>query len=1457
MPYIGLLIAILIIIFQGTIRKYTADYVGNWLVNSLKDSTKGNYTIDYDFVRFDVFTKELRIQNFNLALDTTVIDQETYLQQYTNLVDLSTPLVVLKLESLWDLIVNEKMLIVYIGMQEPNIKLVRSENLTQEENQENQQVATEKIRVYLEEIEIDSFRILNGALQVDLQNELQQDLVDFRIRNFSTLLRGFKLDEISPDKLFQGIYAEELELEILDQEIILPRLHHKIQFERLWVSSVDSVIRLDTLSIQPLASADSSFMSNLVLDELALTGIDFRRAYDENKLEINKLELNNPDFSLTKKGTPAEANESFNPGQLLFEEIILHEIRLNKGKVNLDINRKISADHIYLKVNNYSIDSSMIFLEDLTQNLQDFSFNATNSIIELPDSIHELKIGNLAINAEDSVALINNIQVNPISSRRSYNLYKERGVSLINYSSIKEIYLDGIDFNQAISHQQFVIDSIHISSPTANLTEYPYIKRNQSEEEKLSFLISKASIANGQVNYNKRQNGQNNRSQVKGISLFINQLYPDIGKPIAFDNLNLYVREGFSEVKSLAHTIRFSNLSSRNLTSFDIAELSFTPDSATIEGEKLNFKSNNLKIRGFNQAQLTSGTLKLDELTVESLSLNADFSSSRKQSKGSRILNKAIINKFYFNKGQIDIITKENDLTVADVSTLIDSLHYDATDVARAFPVDFKDLLLSHGKFSVKSKINGTIISGKLGRLSETDSLINFEDITFTAGNNVKGRLKEIYLKGFDRNAFLVSNGLKFSYLFVDQPRIEIKQARNSPTIFQFNNDSIRNAILKQFSFVKFDSVLNRNANIILSADNRTTIVDNLNIIIRDYVCDTTTSAIDVLQSNEALLRVDNIITTSLRDTVSVKGISLDMINNTLYTGSINVSVHQKMGTIKAQIPGVVANGFSSTKLLNRDFSLDTIRLSLATISMSTHDSIDNSIDIGNASGELGMAIKGLFKKSENLMYDTIFKTKVAPILIDKIELDSSKNINFKDILTKLKLARNIKEEEPGEVVHEDSLIKVTLAKKAISTHGNIKYIALYNSVFKWHENDKPHEYLGNINFSIDIHNLILDTLNDFNVYNHIQDLSVKIRNYKLDFADSLNRFSFDELKLSTQDESIAIQNITLTPRVDKYDYANKVGYQKGWHHLQNLDVNIEKLNMFKLLSDKVLYVQNIDVANGILDIFKDKELPIPVNQRKPMLQDAIRSIDIPISIDSVSVDNIKINFSSRLSSRMPEGSLEFYELQASVTNIVNIDSLISKNANLNIRASTKMMNKGLLTANFDFDMGDENNPFKFEAHLSSMPANDFNGLLEALAFVSVESGVINDLSMKAEGDNYYATGNMKFLYNDLKVSTINKKNLKTKGMGKVMKTFFANAFVVKKNNPGFKFFPRDGAMYYERDPQKIIIDYVTKTALSGVVSSIGARNARKDIKKIQKESKKQKDAERKALKKASKKTVP
>ncbi|RLD23388.1 MAG: hypothetical protein DRI71_05420, partial [Bacteroidetes bacterium] len=301
---------------------------------------------------------------------------------------------------------------------------------------------------------------------------------------------------------------------------------------------------------------------------------------------------------------------------------------------------------------------------------------------------------------------------------------------------------------------------------------------------------------------------------------------------------------------------------------------------------------------------------------------------------------------------------------------------------------------------------------------------------------------------------------------------------------------------------------------------------------------------------------------------------------------------------------------------------------------------------------------------------------------------------------------------------------------------------------------------------------------------------------------------------------------------------------------------SLKKLNLFNLVNNKELHIEKISTYNGTFDIFKDKTLPIPVNKRVPMPQDALKNLDLAIAIDSVEVENLRINFTSRLNASNPEGSINFQELNATVSNIVNTESAILENPYTIVSASTKIMGQGQLDANFNFDFSDEHNGFIFDAHLESMEAQAFNNILEALAFVKVESGQIKDLKLEAQGDNYYAIGNMLFEYNNLKVSTINKKNLKTKGMGTAIITFFANAFVVKKNNPAFKFFPREGAMYYERDPQKVVIDYVTKTAISGLISSIGARNVSKDIKKKQKAEKKQMDDERKALKKASKKSV-
>jgi len=1469
LPYVGIIIAVIIIIFQGTIRRYTANLVGDWLISNLKESTEGKYTLEYDFVRFDIFTKELRIQNLNLTLDTTIINKDVYLEENSNLVDLSTPVVILKLRSLWDLILNDKLLIAYVGMQEPRVKLIRSESLSEEEVEVKQEVATEKVRTYLREMAIDSFRIIDGALQVGLQNAQKQELIDFSVRNFSILLKGFKLDEKNPRKLFRGIYAKDLELNIKNQKLTIPQLHHEIQFKKLRVSTTDSIIRFDTLQIIPLTSADSSYNTKLFLKNLSLSRIDFRKAYDDYEIDIGKMLIDAPKWVFTNKGENISTTKKVKALNSPFQQMVIGEIELKNGDIDLNLDRKMSSKKLNAVIRNYHIDTSQLSLKSLTNNIKNLQLSATNNMIELNDSIHQAEIGHLRVSTQDSMVLINQLKISPIATRRKYKLYKQRGTRFVNYSTIKQLYLGGININQIINQHQLLADSALLVSPNIRITEYPYITQNTLAKTAFPFLIKSVFMSQGNVYYNKRFSGKNHKTQLNGISLTLNNLYPGLANRVNFDSVDFSIREGFSEIKSIGHTLRFKKLVSNNLKNIDIESLTLAPDSVTLPYGKLDIKANEIRLRGLDHHLVnTTGTVIIDEFLAAKIGFNADLKNKLLKSKNSNLLQHIVINNFELKRGDFEVIDKASQFSIENVEAFSDSLNLHLAKNSDLNPVTFKNFILKHDQLNYKNKLKTLSLSARSGSYSQLDSLLKFDDLSFVSGKNIKGIVGLVSLKGLEQSELLSNKGLHFNYLLLNKSSVNINGEISNGSGLVFNNDNLKHQFLSQLSYINFDSIKYQNADIIINSKKRTSTIHNLNSIIRYYNLDTTTAAINVLQPKQINLTSSLITTQSKSDTISIQDINLDLARNTLLTGSINLAVVKGGSVLKASIPNFYANGFNTTNLLNQNFSLDTIRFSNAKVNLQTQDSSKNQEE-PKFKKELEKAIKIAFGRDKNNRITTLSDSTINKVFdVMAFKDDTTKrSAGLRNLLklNKFKEDRDVaanKSIQPDSVTINERNAKRRPINKAFSvqsqTNGEINYIGINNATFHWIKNGFSHHYLNGLKFSVKVDTLILDTLNSFNINKHIKNLTVKVKDYRLYFDDSLNNLSFDEMRFSSEKDAVYIHNLSLTPQVNKYEYAKIKGHQVSWQQIQGLDIDIKSPDFVKLLTNQGLWVKKITTKNGQLNIFKDKSLPIPVNQYRPMPQAALKELKFPILVDSVEVKNLDIAFSSRLLDSNPEGTITFKHINAFATNVVNIDSLVFTNPYILVHANTKIMGKGNLTANFNFDMGDENNSFIYNAHLGSMNAAEFNSILNALAFVSVESGKIKDLSLEAKGDSYYATGKMRFQYNDLKVSTINKKNLKTKGMGKVIKTFFANAFVVKKNNPALKLFPREGDMYYERDPQKIIIDYVTKTALSGVVSSIGARNIRKDIKRIQRESKKQKDEERKALKKAGKnKKIP
>src|SRR5690606_24767011 len=96
-------------------------------------------------------------------------------------------------------------------------------------------------------------------------------------------------------------------------------------------------------------------------------------------------------------------------------------------------------------------------------------------------------------------------------------------------------------------------------------------------------------------------------------------------------------------------------------------------------------------------------------------------------------------------------------------------------------------------------------------------------------------------------------------------------------------------------------------------------------------------------------------------------------------------------------------------------------------------------------------------------------------------------------------------------------------------------------------------------------------------------------------------------------------------------------------------------------------------------------------------------------------------------------------------------------------------------------------------------------------------------------GNNYTARGEMKMLYNKLKVQI--KKNDKEKAsLGEKLSSFIANNFLIRSHNLQQK----TGIIFFERWQDRSVFNYIVKILVSGISTSIGLKSNAKAIKEYE-----------------------
>lgn len=425
------------------------------------------------------------------------------------------------------------------------------------------------------------------------------------------------------------------------------------------------------------------------------------------------------------------------------------------------------------------------------------------------------------------------------------------------------------------------------------------------------------------------------------------------------------------------------------------------------------------------------------------------------------------------------------------------------------------------------------------------------------------------------------------------------------------------------------------------------------------------------------------------------------------------------------------------------------------------------------------------------------------------------KKVNFYQALVKKKL--RIK-----EVTVSDANISVN-QKTALtdSASGKIDLESIFVDLFTVKNltmtvvDDSLMRYSGTLNLAIDnIKSSDTSDVANFKAYS-LKDIEAKVTKLIIHESTGLYQTKISTVDFNTSDQNLQIDSIFLIPKYSKYKFAKAAGKQIDRINTFIRRVEINGLH-FDQFRDSAFVASDINIIAAEVSSFRDKRMPFKQKENKPLPMEALKGLNFSIEVDTIRLRDSKITYEEFPTDGFKSGKVIFENLQATLTNLSN-RTYQNKPAYATLRASASLMGKGQIQASFFLPIEDKT-PYHAEGKISKMSLHHLNPVLENLAFISIESGRLNEINFNFDYSDNDSNGELTINYQDLKINGLKKE--KSVVINDV-KTFLINTVVKNDKDKGIPTEKRTGTIAFERDKKRQIFNYWWKSLLSGIKASV------------------------------------
>lgn len=309
--------------------------------------------------------------------------------------------------------------------------------------------------------------------------------------------------------------------------------------------------------------------------------------------------------------------------------------------------------------------------------------------------------------------------------------------------------------------------------------------------------------------------------------------------------------------------------------------------------------------------------------------------------------------------------------------------------------------------------------------------------------------------------------------------------------------------------------------------------------------------------------------------------------------------------------------------------------------------------------------------------------------------------------------------------------------------------------------------------------------------------------------------------ELNSEQKLLTVKNLFVVPLYGEAEFMRVMGKQIDRFDVDFTNARFTNIDVGQVLGGN-LVADTLVVKEAVLKVFRDKNYPRRnVNKVGRYPHQLLMKSNMAISLKRIDIKSGYIEYKEKTDLTGNTGNIRFHNIAISMTNFTNRPKDLRENPGCLVNLRAQFLNVLPVNITLRLYPAHVNGKFTASGNLGSADALVLNQLVQPLGLANIQSGKVNGCEFRLEGNDYGASGTVKFLYSNLKVRLLEKGAEDGEYKKKGFASFLANA-TIKDENPKKNKPPRIAHVNYKRDPNKSFFNLVWKTIFTGIGETVG-----------------------------------